>query len=236
MTLKYFTSSLLEPIGYFLLTIALFSFSNFVNKKIRFSLLAIFLGLTFGVLTYMLIKDDDNNTHLYSLIYLLTGTGWCLYFLSLFALRIKKVITILVLVILVSYYLFTNMIMTAPIVFDSIGYVITSCGTILLIFLFYHQLLTTIKEEPLSLNFDFWITSSQLIYCLGAFGIFLTYNHFTVKILPVEHFTRENRRILTYLWGVHNVLLFLASLLVCVGVFWIVYQKKSKNQPDYKSQ
>jgi len=156
------------------------------------------------------------------------GVGWGLYFRFLFASQAKRVVAILTLIVIFTYYIITNIILPPPSIFDSVGYVITSFGLLLLIFLFYHQKMNNVREDPLSLNFDFWLSSALLIYCLGAFGIFLTYNHFINKILPTEHFTFENREILTYLWGVHNVLLFLASLLVCLGVFWIVYRKKSK--------
>lgn len=172
-------------------------------------------------------KKGSVNIHLYSLIYLVMGIGWGLYFRSLFASKTKRIVAALTVWVTFTYYLITNIILPPPITFDSLGYVITTTGLLLLIFLFYHELMNNIKEDPLSLNFDFWISSGLLIYCLGAFGIFLTYSHFTNQILPIQYFTFENREILTYLWGVHNVLLFLAGLLTLVGVLWIVYRRKS---------
>jgi hypothetical protein len=125
------------------------------------------------------------------------------------------------------YFLYKNLILEFDLIFDSIGQAISSMGIVLLIFIYLHQTLSVIRSGSLTQNFDFWISSAQLIYHLGAFGIFLTFNHFTNKIFNTENYSSENRQILSSLWGVHNVLLFLASLLTWVGVFWIVYRKKS---------
>jgi hypothetical protein len=110
--------------------------------------------------------------------------------------------------------------------FDSVGYVMLSTSNVAMILMFQHQLLKHIEEESLTLNFDFWFTSSQLIYFLGALMIFLTFNYLTRKILPVETYSPENRKLLTQLWGVHNVLLFLSSLLTLGSILWISSHKK----------
>jgi len=111
--------------------------------------------------------------------------------------------------------------------FPSMGFIIVSSGIIVLVFLYLHQLFSKIAGDGLSGNFDFWFICSQLIYQLGSFFIFLTYNYLTQKILPNESYTYENRSLLASLWGVHNVLLFLGSLITCFGVAWI-YRKKSR--------
>jgi hypothetical protein len=93
--------------------------------------------------------------------------------------------------------------------------------------MFMHQILANVSEESLSMNFDFWFVSSLLIYNLGAFIIFLTFGYLTRKILPAELYSFENRDLVTAVWGVHNVLLFLSSLLTLASAVWISFHKKS---------
>jgi hypothetical protein len=102
------------------------------------------------------------------------------------------------------------------------GYVVVSICLILLAFVYFHQLLTHVNEESLVFNLDFWFVCSLLVYHLGAFGIFLTYNNLTKKILPSEHYSYENRVILTLLWEAHNVLLFITNLIIWIAVIWIL--------------
>jgi hypothetical protein len=96
-----------------------------------------------------------------------------------------------------------------------------------MIFMYIHELLANVSEHPLLFSFDFWFVSAQIIYYLGSFIIFLSFNYLTKKILPTELYSHENRAILTKLWGVHNVLLFLGSLLTTGGAAWISSRKKS---------
>lgn len=137
----------------------------------------------------------------------------------------KTVITIYTLQTL--YFIIYHWIIRNESVFDSMGNVILSTGMVIMVFMFLYQILTNITEESLSANFDFWFVSAQLVYFLGSFIIFLTFSYFTRKILPVELYSNENRDVLTKLWGVHNVLLFLSSLLTLGSVAWITFRKKS---------
>lgn len=226
MTFRFIVSFLLEPIGYLLFVGSLILYTTKIKSEFRYKVIAISLLLIFVVLVFMLVEDSDQNTQWYSFIYLVTGIGWGLYFWSLLIHQSLKAIGIITIVVIICYFFIVNILLTPPVVFDSLGFVIGSTAIILMIFIYFYQLLASVKEEPLSLNFDFWICCSQFIYHLGAFGIFLTYNHFTTRYISAPYNNSENQELLTYLWGVHNVLLFLASLLTWVGVLWIVYRRK----------
>jgi hypothetical protein len=76
-----------------------------------------------------------------------------------------------------------NLIFPGRAIFDSTAYVLLSSGIVIMAFMFMHQVLTHVTEEVLSMNFDFWFICSQLVYFLGAFAIFLTYNYLTQKII-----------------------------------------------------
>jgi hypothetical protein len=107
------------------------------------------------------------------------------------------------------------------------GFVILSVGVVLMSFLFMHQILTNVTEEPLSWNFDFWFVASQLFYHLGSFFVFLTYGYLTRKLQISNDYSIENRVYLSQLWLGHNVLLFLSALVIAGSLLWIYFRKKS---------
>lgn len=166
------------------------------------------------------------NTHFYNLLYPLTSLTLGYYFYELLQTQLKKAVALASGLVAILYYFSNSFFFSAETLFDSIGHVISSLGVVLLIFMFFHQVMTNVKEEPLSHNFDFWFVCVQLFYHLGAFAIFLSYNYFTRKVLSVEFYSNENRSILTYLWVVHNVLLFLGALTTAFAIVWI-YRRKS---------
>ena len=55
----------------------------------------------------------------------------------------------------ITRLMYEYILITSPSVFDSTGYVILSMGMIVMAFMYMHQVLTHVTEEPLSLNFDF---------------------------------------------------------------------------------
>lgn len=224
-SLQYLVSYLFEAIAYFVYAIALILYLIKDKKDLRFKVLSIYFLIGFLIVVRILTVKGGNNLY-YSMLYVVNSIGWGIYFYLVLESKFKKSIAIGTVLFTISYFIYRNFLLTPENIFDSLGYVLSSSGTVLLLFIYFFQLLYNIKTDPLSLNFDFWLSSSQLIYNLGAFGIFLTYNPFTAKILNTENYNFQNRDLLTYLWGVHNVLLLLSSLLTFVGVLWIVYRKK----------
>jgi hypothetical protein len=225
LSFKYLISYLLEPVAYFLYLLAILFYLLKVGSSLRFKLIWVYYLI--GTVILVKILFTLNNTNLYSLLYLITGMGFAFYFYELFHSRIKKRIALFAGLLTVLYYCIRNFLVGSEQALDSIGFVITSTGITILIFIYLNDLMANVKEESLTQNFDFWFICSQLMYHLGAFGIFLTYNHFTSKILGSAYYSDKNRDLLTYLWGVHNVLLLLGSLLTWSGLLWIVYRRRS---------
>jgi hypothetical protein len=223
---RYTITYLLEPISYFLFLSALLCYLRIGNVKLRHKVICIYYLIGFILLAKIVFTR--HNAYLYSLVYLLTSIFFAYYFYLLFQARQQKWFAVFTGAITLIYYLYHAFFLKDNILFPSVGYVMTSTGVVILIFLLLNQLMRNVNEDSLTLNFDFWFICSQLIYHLGAFGIFLTYNHLTAKILPTEHFSDENRYLLTNLWGAHNVLLFIASLITCFGVIWILRRNRKK--------
>jgi hypothetical protein len=196
-----------------------------VDRAIRYKALIVFYLAGTVLLTGMAVSEV--NTHFYNLLYPLTSLFLSHYFYTLFRTRLKKSIAVMAGVITLLYFSFH---IDNP-YFDSIGYVIASTGMVVLIFLYLHQVLNHVTEEPLSLNIDFWFVCVQLAYHLGSFAIFLSYNYFTEQYMAMaqgEPQRKETGTILTYLWVVHNVLLFLGALIISFGISWI-YRRKSRS-------
>ncbi len=172
-----------------------------------------------GMILTMLITNV--NTHFYNLLYPITGVFISHYFYTLLQTRLKKTVAVIAGLIPLVYYSFH---IDAP-YFDSIGYVTTSTGIVVLIFLYLHQKLNHVTDEQLSHNVDFWFVCVQLAYHLGSFAIFLSYNYFTLRYFE-QGKSKETGTILTYLWVVHNVLLFLGAVIISFAIAWI-YRRKS---------
>ncbi len=227
LLLKNVVAYWLEGIAYTNLFLAILFFYWKGGNSIRYKIVSIFL-LTISILAVSIsVQKGVSNSLQYSLIYLFNTFCWCSFFYLIYDTNLKKILAVIIAALTLLYFIYKNILLEFDLIFDSLGQVISSIGIVIFVFLFLNQILSNVKSDPISNNFDFWIASSMLIYHLGAFGIFLTFNHFTSKILDTPFYNKENREILTYLWGVHNVLLFLASLLTWVGVLWIVYRRKS---------
>lgn len=225
MSLKYIIAHLLEPISYFLFFSAILIHLriNNDNSKNRVLVFYFLIGLLLLVGTTLV----EPNIYLYRYLYLLTGVCYGIYFSLLFKSFYKRWLMLLSSAITILYYLFEQVYSSGVALFPSMGYTIVSICIILMIFTYFYQLMTHVTEESLSLNFDFWFICSLLIYHLGAFSIFLTYNKLTQNILPTEYFSSTNRALMSSLWGAHNILLFLASLITWTGVIWIMTKNKN---------
>lgn len=226
--LELLISYALEPASYILQAISLYYYSKRDNQfKIKV-LVGYCLVASIMLFKATVIQFNPNITT-YNLLQLLTFFAIATYYHQTFYLKWKKRMVALLCFLDIVYYLINSLWFGNNLIFDSIGYVFLSIGVMLMIFLYLHQLLTNVTEESLPLSFDFWFSCSQMIYHLGAFAIFLTFNYLTKQIIGPDMYSQENRTILTWLWGAHNVLLFLSTLITIGGILWISSRKKSSS-------
>lgn len=220
--MKLFLSYIIEPLSFFLFGAAFLFYTVKINRDVRFKTLVVYYVVGTIVLTGMVLTMliTDVNTHFYNLLYPITGVFLSHYFYTLLQTRLKKTVAVIAGLIPLMYYSFH---IDAP-YFDSIGYVATSTGIVVLIFLYLHQKLNHVTDEQLSHNVDFWFVCVQLAYHLGSFAIFLSYNYFTYRYFE-QGKSKETGTILTYLWVVHNVLLFLGAVIISFAIAWI-YRRK----------
>jgi len=105
--------------------------------------------------------------------------------------------------------------------FDSIGFYSFSVLVVIMIFMYFNQALKTPSKDSITLNFDFWINISLLIYYTGAMMIFLS-------IYALSGLVKEWQDHLSIgtLWAAQNIFLFLSSLCITAGALWINYHRK----------
>lgn len=222
------TSFLLEPAAYFLFAAFIFYHARSDRRgKTKVLYLYYFVATILMARAAILGMNGHANIEIYNLLCLLTAIGAGVYFYHTLTAAWKKRLVVGFCLLNALYYLRYHVLSQPELVYDSLGQVVLSTGIVIMAFLFMHQILTNVTDEPLSMNFDFWFVCSQMIYHLGAFATFLTFNYLTKKILPQETYSVENRMLLTNLWRVHNVLLFLTALINATGVLWIASRRKS---------
>ncbi len=226
MSIDYFFRNLLEPFS-FGLCFLFFLYHSWKNNKVKWRVLPVYYFLA----TLLMVKAaySNPNIEIYSLLSLITSICLGAYFYYTLFLPWKKKLVIMLCMVQSTYYIIGNFIFSPPKILDSTGYVILSISIVVMAFMYMHQILTNVTDEPLSWNLDFWFVSSQLVYYLGSFFIFLTYGYLTQKIMPSGLYSYENRIYITQLWGIHNVLLFLSSLIISAGILWISFRRRSQS-------
>lgn len=224
MNFHYLISNLLEPLSYGLCFLFFFIHAR-KNNSVKWKVLTTYYLLV----TLLMVKiiTSNPNIEFYSYFCLLSSIGIGIYFYYILLSRRKRAIVISFIIIQILYYVISNFLLPPPKVLDSISYVILSMSIVIMGFMYMNQLLSNITEEPLLRNIDFWFVSSQMVYYFGSFFIFLTYGYITQKILTSNLYSYENRVYISQLWRVHNVLLFLSSLIIATSVVWIYFRKKS---------
>ncbi len=225
--MSHFFFYIIEPISYTLYFIGFLFLFLKIERKLRYLILIAYSLVCTALMIRATIRldSDTSNTYLYNILYLITSLAFGFYFFEILKNQWKRLVALIAGLSVLIYY-FINI---KEVYFDSIGFVITSTGIIVLIFLFLDQIMTNVTEEPLFNNFDFWFICVQLMYHLGSFAIFLSYNYYTHRFFS-EGSPDSFSRMMGYLWVVHNILLFVGSVITCAGVFWIYYRKKKISQ------
>jgi hypothetical protein len=219
-----FLSHFIEPLAFLLLFASLHFYHRKVDAGIQYKML--YRYYLVATLIMFVSSQLDFNPPMYNLLYLLTGMSIGYFFYKTLQSRFKKNLALAGITITITYYFVSNLMNGFDQIFDSNGHVLSSTCIVVLIFLYLHQVLTNVNEDPLSQNFDFWFVCVQLVYHLSSFAIFLSYNYFTHRFFLERHESKEIGTILTTLWVVHNVILFLSAVTISLSIAWI-YRRKS---------
>lgn len=220
-----FITNYLEPLACLLYFVAVL-LNRKTTKRADTQILSIYYMLgTLVLLTgSVAVKVTNNNMWAYDLMALFTAVFIGLYFYRLFQSQAKKRTVLVLVIAYLLYAVLRNFTLEGPRLFDSIGYSIVAASVAVYVFMYFHDILKNVTEANILGEFNFWLASGYLIYFVGSFIIFVSYYYFTNKIL--DTFTQPERDILTALWGMHNVLLFVSALSLLIGSLWITYRRK----------
>jgi hypothetical protein len=145
------------------------------------------------------------------------------YFYSIITIGRLRKMTILIFIL--NLLVFINYIFSSKNnYFNSLGFALLSFSTVIYSFLFFRQKINDISEKPIYEFPDFWVACSYLISYSGSFLVFLTYYYLTQKLYL--SYSKKQEHLLTLLWGIPNILLFLSSLFTLTGLIWIQYRRK----------
>ena len=221
-----FITNYLEPFAFLVYFIALLIHYK-DNKTIDIKLLVIYYMLLtalqlWGSLEVKLF--NVTNIWMYDLAAFFTSIFLGIYFYRLFPVPTKQKTVIVLTGIYIAYVVLRELTLTSMRLFDSIGYAIISASLAIYVFMYYGQILRNVSAKNILNEFNFWLASGYLFYYVGCFFIFVSYYYFTTKYLANQ--SRQVIKLLTALWGVHNVLLFISALSLLIGTVWINSRKK----------
>jgi Ca2+/Na+ antiporter len=227
LSLFSFITNFLEPLTCFFYVIVLgwqirFSGNREVIPLLTYYFLA---SILLGLASLKIGKINKSNNWTYDTVIFLTAVLIGYFFYKIFQSSTKKKVVIILVSIYLVYAVIRNLTLEGIRLFDSIGYAIVSASLVIYVFMYFHQLLKNVTEIGILKEFNFWLAAGYLFYYAGSFIIFVSYHYLTKKILGT--YTSEERDLLTALWGMHNVLLFISALSLLIGSLWISFRRKS---------
>lgn len=223
-----FITNLLEPFCYLIYFIALIIYHR-RNAQKGMKILLVYYGAAFLLMTYgslnVYFHFTAANIWAYHSTALCAAIAIGFYFHGILQTRLKKIVTLGLMSVYILYVAYRTVFARGPFLFDSIGYALVSASIAVYVFLYFHQLLHNVTEQNILKQFNFWLASGYLIYFVGSFLIFISYYYLTKKILAT--YTKEERDLMTALWGVHNLLLFISAASLLIGSVWLTSRRKS---------
>jgi hypothetical protein len=218
--IRQFVGILLEPLSLLIVSVALMRI-YFQTPKARLLVLLFYYitaAVALSIASWMVFRKM-NNTWIYNSLYIPAIGAIGYYFYDVFRARLLKSAVSVLLFTNLLYFAVRNIPFGNLFSFDSIGYALLSISVAVLCFFYFYQLLRNVNEHSILDDDSFWIVSALLLYYLGSFFVFLFFN-------MLESSTESDAHRMTILWGVHNVLLFLSSLIILVSSLWIPSRNK----------
>jgi hypothetical protein len=226
MSFFVFVTNFLEPCCFLLYFLALQVFYR-KNKMKAFKQLS-FYYLTIGLLQLYASLEVKfltvGNIWVYDTVAILTAVFISHHFYHLLQSRGKRKAVVALLAVYLVYAVIRHTTLEGRRLFDSIGFSILSATIAVYVFLYFHQVLQKVTDVSILKDLNFWLASGYLVYFVGSFIIFVTYYYFTTRI--INTYTKEERALLTALWGLHNILLFISALSLLIGCLWINSRRK----------
>ncbi|HYO22400.1 MAG TPA: hypothetical protein VER36_08325 [Flavisolibacter sp.] len=222
-----FYTKFLQPVAFLLYLISFFIYRRYQTTKDTQALYVYYVITTalhtfIGIAAYHRSKWE--NIWLYEIGAALTSLFVSYHFYRLLTDGYKKKAVLVLVIVYLLYALMRQFTIRDYRLFDSIGYSLLSASVAVYVFMYFHQVLKNVSEVSILKDFNFWLSSSYLLYFVGSIIIFLNYHRLTLQF--IKTYSSEERHLLMALWGLHNALLFLSALSLLTGSLWISYRRK----------
>ena len=219
-------SNLIEPVSYFIfLFIFIAYFKLFRQSKTKVLILFYLNAGLFMLYATYLGNSNKENTFVYNYLLLpLSIILLPLYFQKIINNSKKRNIIQALTYINLSVFIGRLFLSKQNIFFDSIGFALLGLTVVICCYLFFNQKINEISEQPIYEDFDFWVVCSFFISYSGSFLIFLTYYYLTNRIYLNEKM--DDSILITFLWGIPNILSLASSLFTLTGFLWVRYHRK----------
>lgn len=226
MTLLRFIQFALEPFSYLVYLGAILIHYRHSGWRSEKWLLAYYL-ISVVLMAYAanIFSDETNNIWAYNISAVVTLLCISIYFYRLLQATAKKRVVAGLLSIFLVYAIIKNIVLRDILLFDSMAYSYVSAAVSVYVLMYFHQILKNVTETDIFREFNFWLASAYLIYFMGSFIIFASFYYFTNRI--IDSYTMPERQLLSTLWGVHNLLLFVSGSGLLLISLWLTYGKKS---------
>lgn len=224
-----FIYNFLEPFSYLIYTITLYvHYQTHPSVKIKvlffyYVLATLLMAYASWSIVYLENTAQNNNNWVYNVFYFLSIFFLSFYMYQTFTHIKSKVATLLLLLINISNFFLNNLIFKQQL-FNSFASSISRLSLLVLIFLYFRQILSNVTEKNILLHFDFWLLSGYLIYFLGSFFIIMSWSHLSSSITHKASAAQAAQ--FSILWGVHNILLFISALITFIGNAWIRHYQR----------
>jgi len=220
--LRSLFTNFLEPISYLLIAVALLFYLKFKNIN-RIWVLFIFYSIATILMFFASIKvvPQKNNIREYDLLLLFGTLFISSYFFLILNTKFKKRFALFIMLLGCFNFIKREFIFRQYSAFDSLGFYVFSLFTIIMVFMYFNQVLKAVSDKSIFLNFDFWISMAFLIYYLGSFVIFLSLYALSGLVSRME-----DQLSIGNLWAGQNILLFVSAICINTGVVWIIYHRK----------
>lgn len=192
-----------------------------VARRNYYKSLFYYYAIAVGIMIFAIIADQ--NCWIYNLYFFANITILSLYFRSIYVNVFHRKIVGLFMVINTSGFLYSNR--SLSLFNNDINseiIVLYFLSGVIFSLIYFYQILKNVTDKNILLNFDFWFVSGYLIYFLGAFFVVLYYNNLHVLVgTDVWKIHRGN------MWMIHNIVLFISSVISFTGYLKIVQNQKS---------
>lgn len=171
-------------------------------------------SINLGVATYLAYVNAPSNIFWYNLHGFLSAVTLSLFYHQILKSAFSRILVAIMATAGIVAYVIILTFFDDRITFNSTGYSIISFLIILYSFLFLREVFSFSNNDPLHAEVTVWIVSALLTYYLSSFLIQLSYKNVT-RFLATTFSQKAHD---SWVWGIHNVLYFLANMIIMINL------------------